>query len=271
VEALQGWHPIKPDAGEWTGVDTPDLQRRMVMTVVTIDGHIGAGAPEVGRKIAESLKVDYYDRLLLAGVARSVGATVEAIEAKERRVHRWGDRFRDVAERAMNSLALSATGGDPYFGSFLSEAMPLTWDESPDGPRTTPYAIRSRDMAMATSEHIHSIAEGGNAVIVHRAGCVELREREETLKVGLFAPMRDRIWRVMTRDGFLRPEDAEEALREREKSQITYFDRYHGAHPHDESLYDMAIKTAVDEVDMVAMKVVHLLKGRSDVSGVALA
>ncbi|NQW18065.1 MAG: cytidylate kinase-like family protein [Chloroflexi bacterium] len=241
------------------------------MSVITIDGQIGAGAPEVGRKVAEALRVDYYDRLLLAGIARRVGATVAAVEAKEHRMHNWGDRFREIAERAMNSLALSASAGDPYFGSFLSESLPLTWDESADGPRTTPHSIRASALAKATSEHIHEVAEGGDAVIVHRAGCVELQDHPETLHVGLFAPMRDRIWRVMTREGFMRPEEAEEAIREREKSQVAYFQNYHSVHPHDEGLYDLSIKTQVSDVDIVAMKIVHSLRGRNDISGVALA
>jgi cytidylate kinase len=241
------------------------------MSIVTIDGQIGAGAPEVGRKVAETLKVDYYDRLLLAGIARRVGATVAAVEAKEQRMHRWGDRFRDIAERAMNSLALSASAGDPYFGSFLSEALPLTWDESVDGPKTTPHAVRSKELVQATSEHIHEIAEGGDAVIVHRAGCVELQDHPETFHVGLFAPMRDRIWRVMTREGFMRPEEAEEAIRDREKSQVAYFQNFHSVHPHDESLYDISIKTKLSDIDIVAMKIVHSLTDHSKISGVALA
>ncbi len=241
------------------------------MSIVTIDGQIGAGAPEVGRKVADALKVDYYDRLLLAGIARRVGATVAAVEAKEQRMHRWGDRFRDIAERAMNSLALSASAGDPYFGSFLSEALPLTWDESADGPKTTPHSVRSKDLARATSEHIHEIADGGDAVIVHRAGCVELSDHPETFHVGLFAPMRDRIWRVMTREGFMRPEEAEEAIRDREKSQVAYFQNYHSVHPHDESLYDISIKTKLSDIDIVAMKIVHSLTDHSKITGVALA
>jgi len=241
------------------------------MSIVTIDGQIGAGAPEVGRKVAETLKVDYYDRLLLAGIARRVGATVAAVEAKELRMHRWSDRFRDIAERAMNGLALSASAGDPYFGSFLSEALPLTWDESVDGPKTTPHSVRSNELARAMSEHIHEVAGTGDAVIVHRAGCVELQDHPETFHVGLFAPMRDRIWRVMTREGFMRPEEAEEAIIDREKSQVAYFRDYHSVHPHDEGLYDISINTKLSDLDIVAMKIVHSLTDRGNVTGVALA
>jgi cytidylate kinase len=241
------------------------------MTVITIDGQIGAGAPEVGRQVAATLNIDYYDRLLLQGVAEKVGATVAAVLDKERAGSTWSDRFRAIADRAINSLALTAGAGDPYFGGILSEAMPLTWDESGSGPRTRAHQIGKSEFAKATAEHIREIAETGNAVIVHRAGCVELKDRPNTFRVGLFAPLRDRVWRMMTREGFLRPEDAEAAIAERERSQLQYFRSVHDVHPHDEEIYDLNVSTSTSDLDLVALKVVHALRGRHDITGVALA
>lgn len=240
------------------------------MTVITIDGQIGAGAPEVGRKVADALEIDYYDRLLLTGIARKVGATVAAVQAKEQRIHKWGDRLRIIADRAMNSLAMTAAAGDPYFGGIMTDAMPLTWDESVAGPKTAAHELSNGDLARATSEHIHEIAEIGGAVIVHRAGCVELIDRPNTLRVGLFASTRDRVWRVMTREGFLRPDDAEAAIRERERSQIAYFKNYHDAHPHDENIYDLNVTTSMGDMDLVALKIVHAFRGRAGLTGVSV-
>ena len=240
------------------------------MTVITIDGQIGAGAPEVGRKVADTLEIDYYDRLLLSGIARKVGATVAAVEEKERRIHKWGDRLRIIADRAMNSLAMTAAAGDPYFGGIMIDAMPLTWDESTNGPKTAAHELSGKEVARATSEHIREIASLGDAVIVHRAGCVELLDQPDTLRVGLFASTRDRVWRVMTREGFLRPDDAEAAIRERERSQIAYFKNYHDAHPHDESIYDLSVTTSMSDMDLVAFKIVHAFRGQAGLTGVSI-
>ena len=240
------------------------------MTVITIDGQIGAGAPEVGRKVADALEIDYYDRLLLTGIARKVGATVAAVQDKEQRMHKWSDRLRVVADRAMNSLAMTAAAGDPYFGGVMTSALPLTWDESTTGPKTAAHEVGSREIAKATSEHIHEIAHKGNAVIVHRAGCVELIDRPDTFRVGLFASTRDRVWRIMTREGFLRPDDAEAAIRDRERSQVAYFKNFHDAHPHDEGIYDLNVTTSMSDMDIVALKIVHTFRGHSGLTGVSV-
>jgi shikimate kinase len=38
------------------------------MPVITIRGKMGSGAPEIGRKIASILKIDYIDREIIAEV-----------------------------------------------------------------------------------------------------------------------------------------------------------------------------------------------------------
>ena len=39
------------------------------MSVVTIRGQLGSGAPEIGREVAERLHADYVDREIIAEVA----------------------------------------------------------------------------------------------------------------------------------------------------------------------------------------------------------
>lgn len=241
------------------------------MAIITIDGQIGAGAPDVGRQVARVLRIDYYDRLLLSGVAKTIGATVAAVQEKEQRLHRLSDRIRSVFERALQGLAMGAGAGDPYFGGMYPGTLPLTWDEGPMGPKLQAFQVDNREYARATSRQIREIATGGNAVIVHRAGCVELQGEPKAIRVGLFAPERDRIWRVMTREGFLRPDDARRAIAEREKSQIAYFQENYGVHPHDEGLYDLKLTTSTttSAIQLVALKIVHAARGEA-IEGVAV-
>ncbi len=230
------------------------------MAIITLDGQIGAGAPEVGRQVAKMLSYDYHDRLLLAAAARRVGATVEALEAKERRMHRRSDRFWNFVERMLSGLAMGGAATDPYFCTALPDLMPLTWDESPAGPKTSPYEVRGKDFASALGDHIREVATAGDAVIVHRAGCVELRDESDTLCVGLFAPWKERVRRLMMREGMRHIDEAERALAEREQSQISYFTKFHSADPHDPSLYDLHIDTSAFSLDIVALKVTRALK-----------
>ena len=230
------------------------------MAMVTLDGQIGAGAPEVGRRVAKMLAYDFHDRLLLAGVSRRVGATVEALEAREQRMHKRSDRIWNFIERVMMGMALSGAAAGPFFCAPLPGLMPLTWDESAAGPKTSPHEVRPEHMAAALGDHIRAVAASGDAVIVHRAGCVELRDEPATLRVGLFAPREERVRRLMMREGMKHVEEAERALTERERSQIAYFKEFHSADPHDRALYDLSIDTSAFNLDMAALKVARGLR-----------
>ncbi|MBM3956586.1 MAG: cytidylate kinase-like family protein [Gemmatimonadetes bacterium] len=231
------------------------------MAVVTLDGQIGAGAPEVGRQVAKILDYDFHDRLLLAGVARRVGATVEAVEARELGVHGRSDRFWSFLERVLAGLAMGGAASEPFFCPPVPDLLPLTWDESPTGPKTSPHQLRPREVAEALSDHIRAVAAAGNAVIVHRAGCVELRGLAGTLRVGLFAPWELRVRRLMRREGMLRIAEAERSLAERERAQAAYFREFHGADPHDPSLYDISVDTSMLNLDMVALEIARAVRG----------
>jgi len=241
------------------------------MAVVTLDGQLGAGAPEVGRQVAKMLAYDFHDRLLLAGVARRVGATVEALEAKERRIHKRSDRIWNFLERVMTGLAFSGAASEPFFCAPLPDLLPLTWDESAIGPKTNPHEVRREHLAEALGDHIRAVAASGDAVSVHRAGCVELQGEAATLRVGLFAPWEERARRLMIREGMVHIEEAERALVERERSQIAYFKEFHSADPHDRSLYDLSIDTSTFNLDMAALKVARSLRALVAGSGEQMA
>ena len=230
------------------------------MAVVTLDGQIGAGAPEVGRRVAKMLAYDFHDRLLLAGVSRRVGATVEALEASEQRMHVRSDRIWSFLERVMTGMALSGAASEPFFCAPLSHLMPRTWDESATDPKTSPREVRPEHLAEALGDHIRAVAASGDAVIVHRAGCLELRDEPATLRVGLFAPWEERVRRLLMREGMKHIEEAERALVERERSQIAYFKEFHSADPHDRSLYDLSIDTSAFNLDMAALEVARGLR-----------
>ena len=61
------------------------------MPVITIDGQIGAGAPEVGRQVAQSLELGGRQRLALAADARDVVGPDAADQLGEHRDHQGDD------------------------------------------------------------------------------------------------------------------------------------------------------------------------------------
>lgn len=211
------------------------------MSVITIDGHIGAGGPELGKRVARMFDFDYVDRIALPRTLT---------EGKQTAPVGLTDRFWAIVERAVSGFALGNAAGDPYFNVPEALLLPLTWDS--EGP-----AAKHSETDATTS--VDSVFDLGNTVLVHRAGVVEAGERT-ALKVGLFASWEDRVERIMKREGLKSVPDAEGIIERREKLQREYFGDVHGAAPDDHSLYDIIVDTSSENIPVASIKVARFAR-----------
>lgn len=211
------------------------------MSVITIDGHIGAGGPELGKRVARMFDFDYVDRIALPRTLT---------DAKQAAPARRTDRFWSTVERAVSGFALGNAAGDPYFNVPEALILPLTWDS--EGPST------AHDQKSEV-QSVDNLFDLGNAVLVHRAGCLEAGERP-VLKVGLFASWEDRVARIMKREGLKSIADAEYTIERREKLQREYFGDIHGAEPDDHDLYDITIDTSSENIPVASIKVARFAR-----------
>ena len=215
------------------------------MTLVTIDGHIGAGGGDLGRRVAKMLGHTYVDRLVLPG-HQGVQTPSDPVVVRPR----FSERVWSFVEKAVRGIALGNAAGDPYFATAELMAYPLTWDSSPGAPMA--------DHAEDKADHPHSLetlVKRGRSVLVQRAGAVALRGHEQVLKIGVFAAWEDRVARMMHLQGLSNVSDAERVIRERERAQEEYFQSVHAAHPEDESLYDLCVNTSRDQISLAAVKI----------------
>ncbi len=215
------------------------------MTLVTIDGHIGAGGADLGRRVSKMLGNDYVDRMILPG---QIAPTQPSDEGE--RPQRLSDRVWSIVEKAIRGVALGNAAGDPYFATAELMMYPLTWDSSPGAPMSPGIADEP--------DHPHSIQtliKKGSGVLVQRAGAVALKSHEQVLKIGIFADWEDRIARTMRSQGLTKASEAERIIRERERAQEEYFQGFHSAHPEDESLYDLCLNTSREQISLAAVKV----------------
>ena len=211
------------------------------MSVITIDGQIGAGGSELGKRVARMFDFDYIDRITLP---RSI------VHTKANTHVGITDRFWTVVERAVSGFALGNAAGDPFFNVPTSLMLPLTWDS--DGP------VEKHSQIVGPS-NVDNLFDHGKAVLVHRAGCVESDGRA-AFKVGLFASWEDRVERVMKREGLKLASDAEKTIKLREKLQREYFGGIFGAQPEDRSLYDIIVDTSSENIPVASIKVARLAR-----------
>lgn len=207
------------------------------MTIVAIDGQLSAGAPEIGRRVADYFGCDFYDRLLVVGASQRSGTSLRNFLGLRRR--RPG-----LSARILRLLPI-----DPWKPALRQ--------------------IESQKLHRALADYIHELAKAGDAVLVHRAACVELAGRPDLVRVGIFAPWQYRVRRLMRTDGFASFPEAEAELAERERRQLNYFMEHYGVHPHDRKLYDLELTNSLigqeeHVLEGLAFQVIRATKRRSE-------
>ena len=230
-----------------------ELQIPMQKTLITIDGHIGSGAFDVGKKIALMFGWRYFDRVRLPAVyGRNDEYAVDV--AGEFEQADFSDRLWVWIERAASYFAIGAAGDDPLLQGAADIHAPLTWDTN--GP--------SSNTSLDNAYDLSQLAKDGNAVIVHRAGAVELAHNKGVSRVGIFANWDDRVIRVMSREGLTDVSQAERIISEREKAQRDYFYQMHRADPEDHDLYDFVINTSDKNINIATLEVSRHVKKSLD-------
>lgn len=70
------------------------------MLIITIDREFGAGGHSIGRKVADRLGIEFYDKDIIREAARSGGIDADLITAEEERVSRMDAFIRAISPRS---------------------------------------------------------------------------------------------------------------------------------------------------------------------------
>lgn len=138
--------------------------------VVTIGCEYGSGGPDIGKRIAESLGIEYYDRDLVDKVVEKIGV----------------DR----------SLVEKADTGEQVKYEFDTRL----------GPR---YANLTNRVIYTQFEVIQKFAEKSSCVIIGRCSNYILKDRTDCLNIFIYAPEEERIRHIMEQKQVSRQEAAE--------------------------------------------------------------
>ena len=190
------------------------------MSVVTIRGRLGSGAPEVGKQIAEKLQVDYVDREIIDRVALQLHREEQEVIAKEILP---GSFLSRIAEALVHSYAFD----DGFEGAYLPiSEMPL------DDAR----------YLQALKSVVRDLARSQRLVILGRGSQFILKDYPEVLHVLIVAPLQLRVNRVM-KDLNLDQQAAEREVARFDNNIREFTKRYFGAELEDPEHYDLVINT----------------------------
>jgi len=227
------------------------------MPVVTINGQIGSGGPEVAAEVARRLGFDYVDRLILAEAAKLLGATVEALAEKEQRTLTLGERIARFLQTLLERSAAYGAAGDPYCGPSLGILLAEEYPDLAHEPKTKADQVHDQHFIEATQTVIRDLAKTGSTVINGRASNLILKDRPNTFHVGLVcSSMESRTNVIVNRLG-VSPEEAERIVGEHEKARVAYFRKFFKASASDPANYHIMLDTAKLDRDRMATTIVH--------------
>ena len=201
--------------------------------VITIGRQFGSGGKDVGKLIAESLGIPFYDKELVELAAKKSNISYEAV--------------KEIDERATNSLLYSIVTGS--FGVKGLNA-PLFYEM----PMNDKFFI-------AQSEVIKELAQQGDCVIVGRCADYVLSSEEDVdvVSVFLYSPMDFRTLRVAESMN-LTTNRAKDYIQKTDKQRRTYYDYYTSHEWGKMQNYDICINTQKTGIEKAAEMVVNYLR-----------
>ncbi len=233
------------------------------MPVITVEGRVGAGAPDLGRLVARELGIDFVDRLILAQIARRVNATMRALVDQERRVPSLVDRLAMRVQRVLERSAVAGMGGDPYFGPGVEDLISRQYSEYEEDPHTTAEEVDDQRFIDTTREVIEDIAQQDDIVILSRGGAAILKDNPRVLRVGVIARIEDRITRVAEREN-MSSDEAREFIEHSDGAQHRYFEKAFNSSPIDPFLYHFMTNTSDVSIEFAAELTVDAAKVMMD-------
>lgn len=183
-----------------------------VVAVSFLDGSAGE---EIGRAVAQRLRLRLVDYEIIRDAARAHGVDAEAVADAEKRRGLF-TRFVEELGRAGPEAAGVAP---PVFGT----------------PTSQDYRGFLRDAVRAT-------ADEGAVVIVAHAASMALADRPEVLRVFITASVDTRIARLVER-GLGDERQARKAIKDADADRADYLRGFYGVDPESPTHYDLVVNT----------------------------
>ena len=182
--------------------------------VITIGRQFGSGGREIGRRLAEKLGFEYYDKELLTKVAQKNGYDEELVT--------------EYDEKPNSSLIYSL-----YAGTMAAtNVVPI-----------------SQKLAAAQFDEIRSLAEQGvNCVVIGRCADYVLKDHSECAHVFVYAPLEARKTRVIETENIPK-EVVEKYILRRDKNRQKYYEFYTGRDWGSMVNHDLCINSAALGID----------------------
>lgn len=197
--------------------------------IITIGREFGSGGRELGRRLAEELNIEYYDREILTEIAKRTSLAEAYIQ--------------NVVERQPHSL------------------LPITIGRS--FAYVEDYAFKqAQAVYQAQSNIIRDLADKSDCVIIGRCADYILRDKNP-MRIFVYADLESRIARCMDRRAegeALTEKEMKKQILAMDKNRARYYEFYTGTKWGDKFNYDLCINTTGTVIKEIVPAIAKMLK-----------
>jgi cytidylate kinase len=202
----------------------------MQIKIVTIEREYGCGGGEIAKQLAAQLGWKLWDELLSEEIARRANCPRAVVERRE-------ERNDPLYYRLFKSFLRGS-----YEGSLNAHKLNL---------------VDSESILKFTTAVVRDAAGAGNCVIVGRGSQLILREREDTLRVFLYAPGELKVRRLMSRGKT--EQEAHDLVDTVDLERAKFIEKYFKIEWPHRSVYHTMINTAIGD-EAVIHTILHFMK-----------
>jgi shikimate kinase len=201
-----------------------------MIKILTIEREYGSGGGEIAHLLADRLGWKLWDQLLTEEIARLADCPKAIVEVRE-------ERTDPIYYRLFKSFLRGS-----YEGSLNAHTLKLVDCEA---------------ILKLTERVVQNVAKTGNSVIVGRGSQHFLRNRQDTLRVFLYAPREAKVRRLLARGKS--ESEAEELADSIDRDRADFIQKYFGVEWPDRSVYHTMVNTAIGD-EAVAQTILDLMK-----------
>jgi cytidylate kinase len=195
-----------------------------MIKIVTIEREYGSGGGEIAQLLATELGWKLWDQLLTEEIARLAECPKAVVEVRE-------ERTDPMYYRLFKSFLRGS-----YEGSLNAHKLKL---------------VDSESILKITERVVQEAAKSGNSVIVGRGSQHFLKNRQDTLRVFVYAPRESKVRRLLARGKS--EKEAEELVDTVDQERADFIQKYFGVEWPNRAVYHTMINTAIGDEAAVQM------------------
>lgn len=193
-----------------------------MIKIITIEREYGCGGGEIAQLVAKRLGWKLWDQLLTEEIARLARCPKAVVEEREERT-------------------------DPLYYRLFKSFMRGSYEGSINAPKLN--LVDSETIVRITQRVVEHAGEKGNCVIVGRGSQHFFRDRQDALRVFLYASKEDKVRRLLARGKT--QNEAEELIDTVDRERSDFIQKYFNVEWPDRAIYHAMINTSIgDEAAM---------------------